>query len=281
MFFLFLLTWEFKGENQERSSSLEREVYQKNCLFLIFSPSFEEGKGSGEKNFLTRKAIKRWVSSLKNRFKTQVILFYLPLHRTKDNRWLIAGENFFSTPTGPVKISHKNFSDIFKLLGFSLREGPVSLKDFLSYFPGEKLFLEVFETDERKAGESLSQLVQTPVFITSDNEKLLRVLSYSKNFKTFYSLRYLMRFQFLRIFQREMIFPGSGLVIPYSFSPSLSTLEKIKKQGQMVFLKSLGSFPASSSPLKAPVDGFILSSSSFEKFHFQNPLCSRLDDRLE
>ena len=279
MLFLFLLTWEFKREKQEQSSSLEREVY-KNCLILALSPSFKESKGSGEKIFFTKKTIKRWVSSLKNRFKSQVILFYLPLHRTKDNRWLIVEENFFSTPTGPVKISHKNFSDILKLLGFSSGEGPVSLRDFLSYFPGEKLFLEVFETDERKGGESLSQLVQTPVFITSDNEKLLQVLSYSKNFKTFYSLRYLMRFQFLKVFQRETAFPGSGLVIPYSFSPSLSTVEKIKQQGKMVFLKSLGRLPDSFSPLKAPVDGVILSS-SFEKFHFQNSLCSRFDDRLE
>ena len=280
VFFLFLfallLIRGFKDKSEEISASLEEKA--KNCFLLAVALPFKENKSSEKKIFFTEKRIHEWVSSIKNRFANKKVLFYLPLYRTKDSRWLIAGKEFFSTPRGPVKISHENLLDIHKILNFSSEETPLTLKDFLFHFPEEELFLEVFETDERKAEKSLRQLIkEKTLFITSNNKKLLDILFHSKNFKIFYSLRYFMRFQFLKVFPGETALPGSGLVIPFSFSPSSAVIERIQRQGKMVFLKSLKPWRQFDRSLKAPVDGIIISSSSLEKVNFQDRLCPQLE----
>ena len=256
---LFVLVFRFKGQNEEISSFEAglKKSGNSNCLLLAVSPYFEEKKVFKTKHplFFTKNELSRWIISLKKNFKSQKFLLYLPLYRTKDNQWLISSKGFFSSPSGILKISHMDLQDIQKISNFSDKNPPMILKGFLQSFPKERLFLDVFETNAIKGVKYLSSLVQTPVFITSDNERFLNLMSEFDNFKLFYSFKYLVRFQFLRMFQKELALPGSGLVIPDLFSPSVAMIKKIKRQDKMLFLKGQGSLRS----FKLPVDGIITS----------------------
>ena len=210
--------------------------------------------------------------SLKNHFKNQDLHIYLPLYRTKDNQWLISSKGFFSASSALLKISHTDFKDIQHISGFS-DKNPLTLKTFLKTFPKERLFLDVYETNEEKGGKHLTPLIKTPVFITSDNEKLLDLISEFDNFKLFYSFKYLLRFQLLNMLQKELTLPGSGLVVSDLFAPSANTIRKFKEQGKMLFLKGQGSL-SSYSKDKHPIDGIITSFPKKEDFQKFKPFCS-------
>ena len=281
IFFLFifviLLMSDFKDWNQEKIQSfkLEKEEEEKPpCLLLAVSPYFEEKKEFGSKNILAlaEKEFLQWGASLRNQFKNSEFLFYLPLSRTKDAQWLIFPKSFFSSDSDIIKISHWDFTDIQQMMKLPSEEVLMTLKRFLYHFPDAKVFLDVFETDAQKGSNLLNQMIQTSVFITSKNERLLDFVSQTGKFKVFYSFKYLIRFQFLGLFQKKLLLPGSGIMIPAFFSATPLTIKKIKQQSKLVFLRWKDSLNGYNKSLAGSIDGIIISSRFLQQKEFMSTI---------
>ena len=201
-------------------------------------------------------------------------VFYLPLHLTRDNRWLVSESPFFvrqpalteeppqavaakkqsSTnppaerplfrqsavsprrPRAPEKISRFTLGEIQKQLS---SKKPLTLKDLLRRFPKQKWFPHFFTENREEAFKSLKDLFEkSPIlYITSNNEKLLQRLS-KKPTAVIYGFRTLVRFQLLGTFLPKKLFsfPGQGLVIPSTLPLSSERMKKLKSAGQQLFL---------------------------------------------
>lgn len=178
------------------------------------------------------------------------LLFYLPLHLTKDKRWLVSA-NLSPLPTkqplpqtastakklASGNISQLTLQEIQKHLS---SHPPLTLQDLLRKFPKQKWFLHLMTDNIRVSVENLTDQKEplSKFHITSNNEKLLDQLS--KNRMTvIYNFRSLLRFQLLRVFLVEKLFsfPGQGLIIPSHLPLSLSTVKRMRHSGQWLFLK--------------------------------------------
>ena len=240
---VFFLLYEKNSPDKNPEVTETQRSKKSACLLLAASPYFTDGKkafGSQKFPFFTDKEIQEWATVLKKRFTERALFFYLPLYRTKDNRWLISSKGFFPSHPGFSKISHHKLSHIQNIL--QPEDSLATLKGFLQHFPKEKLFLNVFETDAEKAQKSLHLLIKQPAFISSNNEPFLELISQERLFKPFYSFKYLIRLSLAGMVQRGFVTPGAGLLLPQEWLPEVTVREEIRQQGKMLFLKTSGPF---------------------------------------
>ena len=207
------------------------------------------------------------------------LLFYLPLHFTKDNRWLVSTSPFpsqqqtlqnqssrqtLTTDQAPQSQQAPSFPQspenphpykktprlIFKEIQKQLSpHPPLTLKDLLDRFPNRKWFLHLMTAPPRDSLKNLKSFFEksSALYITSHNEKLLKQLL-EEEMPVIYDFKSLLRFQLLGIFLLEKLFsfPGQGLIIPSTLPLSLKTAKKLKYSGQWLFLKKethITSFP--------------------------------------
>ena len=160
------------------------------------------------------------------------LLFYLPLHFTKDNRWLVSTNPFPYKKTSPL---------IFKEIQERLvPHSPLTLRDLLDLFPNRKWFLHLMTVPPRDSLKNLKTFSEkaSALYITSHNEKLLKQLS-EEEMTIIYDFKPLLQFQLLGIFLLEKLFsfPGRGLIIPSTLPLSLKAAKKLKHSGQWLFMK--------------------------------------------
>lgn len=267
--FLFLCLRNFPDNNPETRKKLKGS----DCLLLAASPYFTNGrKVSGSQNltFFTDKEIQKWAAALRKRFPDRILLFYLPLHRTKDQNFLISKKDFFPFDSGFLKISHHEFSYIQNIL--QPKNQLATLKGFLKHFPKADLFLDVFETDSQKAFKSLTPLIKQTVFISSNNEDLLDLLSKERLFKTFYPFKYLVRLALARLIQKDLAVPGAGLLLPQKWMPEAAVREILRQQKKMLFLKTTGPFKKTDQ-WKGFADGIIIPLKPRESVSLTSHIC--------
>lgn len=218
------------------------------CPFILaVSPPFQNPTGQAPELFQDINFFRSVLSHFKIGSDTSLeLVFYLPLHFTKDNRWLVSKSPFLplhtlqqtsQTTSLPRKISRLTLEEIEKRLS---PRNPLTLKDMLSRFPNHKWFLNLFTEFPQKAFKSLRDLPKktSTFYLTSHNEKLLNHLS-EKQMTVISSSKSLLRFQLLSIFRLEKLFsfPGQGLVIPSTFFLSPAVKNKLRHYGQWLFLQ--------------------------------------------
>ncbi len=199
-------------------------------------------------HLISEKDFFKQISSMKTHLKQNNIpshhlLITLPLYLTKDNHWLISKKSFiFSQNLERIEISHLNYKELQQSFMDVYKLKPLSLNAILRKYPKTKLLLKLEGKNNKKIQEQLNLLIthQNSIYLTSPHEKLLKQISQSHpKILLLHSFKKIIRFQILNTLQIKsfMNFPGDGILIPLSLSPSKKIISHIKNLKKLLILE--------------------------------------------